>query len=246
MVLSCSTSIVTAMEVWNIIWNKGVRWMRADIAFYALGDTNMCVWWVTFEAFIPVNVHNLVFSVFFSIYHVMHTLLISCSPVCTPLISYRFSFDAYSTHLILSLLSSSALFLLHLVWSVLISYVFLTSNLLFCHLYFSAIFSSYTPYSHFMIYHLFSFYLCPCLVVLLIYAHFSSYHYASLCISFLLGCDCVLSSEWYHCFGRCTASVICVQVLNVKQEILVRTYYSCCPVNASVTTARQKEIIKNE
>lgn len=209
------------------------------------------MWWETFEAFTPVNVHNLFFSVF-SIYRVMHTLFISCSPVCTPLMSYYFSFDAYSTHLILSLLSSSALFLLHLVWSVLISYVFLTSNLLFCHLYFSAIFSSYSPSSHFMISHLFSFCLCPCLVVLLIYTHFLSYRYASLCISYLMFLSNVLYIAslffWivtvycpvsgYHCFGRCTASVMCVEVLNVKQEILVRTYYSCCPLNASVTTAR--------
>jgi len=49
----------------------------------------------------------------------------------------------------------------------------------------------------------------------------------------------------YRCFGRCTASVFSVEVLNVKQEIVVRTYYCCCPLNASVTTARQKEIIEN-
>jgi hypothetical protein len=101
------------------------------------------VWWVTFEAFTPVNIHNLVLSVFSFIYHVMYTLLISSFPVYTPLISYCFSFYACCSHLILSLLSLSALFLLHLVRSLLISYAFLTSNLLFCYLHFSAVFSSH-------------------------------------------------------------------------------------------------------
>jgi hypothetical protein len=137
------------------------------------------VWWVTFEAFTPVNVHNLVLSVFSFIFHAVYTLLISCSSAYTPLISYSFSFYTCSSHLILSPLSSFALFLLHLVRSLLISYAFLTSNL-FCHLCSSAIFSSHPPSSHF-----FSFYLCPSLV-LFIYTHFSSYHYASLCISYVM------------------------------------------------------------
>jgi hypothetical protein len=125
------------------------------------------VWWVTFEAFTSVNVHNLVLSVFF-IFRVMCTLLISCSPAYTHLISYHFSYYACSSHLILSLLGSCALFLLHLVRSLLISYAFLTSNI-FCHLCSSAVFSSHPSSSHFMFSHL-----------------FSSYHYDSLCISYLM------------------------------------------------------------
>jgi hypothetical protein len=138
---------------------------------------------VTFEAFTPVNVHNLVLFVFF-IFHVMCTLLISCSAACTPLISYRFSFYACSSHLILSLLGSCALFLLHFVRSLLISYAFLTSNI-FCHLCSSAVFSSHPPSSHFMFSHLFLFYLCLSLVFF-IYTLFSSYHYDSLYISYLM------------------------------------------------------------
>jgi len=157
---------------------------------------------VTFEAFISVNVHNLVLSVFSFIFHVMYTLLISCSPAYTPLISYCFSFYASSSHLILSLLSSSALFLLHLVRSLLISYAFLTSNL-FCHLCSSAVFLCRPLFSHLMISYLFSLYLCPSLV-LFVYTHTShliimllfashilySYLIYFHCISFLL--DCVI------------------------------------------------------
>jgi len=155
---------------------------------------------VTFESFIPVNVHNLVLSLFSFIFHVMYTLLISFSPAYTPLISYRFSSYACCSHLILSLLSSSALFLLHLVRSLLISYAFLTSNL-FYYLCSSAVFSSHPSFSHLMFSHLFSLYLCPSLV-LFIYTHtahliimllFASHILCSFliyfhCISFLLGC----------------------------------------------------------
>jgi hypothetical protein len=154
-------------------------------------------------------------SVFYFIFGVMYTLLISCSPAYTPLISYCFSFYACSSHLILSLLSSSALILLHLVRSHLISYAFLTSNL-FWHLCSSAVFSSHPPSSHFMFSHLFSFYLCHSLV-LFIYTHFSSY-YASFCISFLMFlCNIfslhLFSSGLWHCVVQWVVTTVLEDVL---------------------------------
>lgn len=198
-----------------------------------------------------MNVHNVVF---FSIYCVIHTLLISCSPVYTPLILYHFSFDACSSHLILSLLSSSALLLLHLVKSVLISYVFLTSNLLFCHLYFSAIFSSHPPSAHFIISH----FICALVLLSCLYTHISCLIITLFFASHILFLSNVLFIAslffWvvtvycpvsgYHCFGRCTASVVCVEVLNVKQEILVRTYYSCCPLILLSQQPDRKKLLK--
>lgn len=43
MVLNSFTSIITSVEVWDVIQNKGVIWMQAEIAFYALGATNLCM-----------------------------------------------------------------------------------------------------------------------------------------------------------------------------------------------------------
>lgn len=112
---------------------------------------------MTFEAFTPVNLHNLVLSVFSFIFHVMYTLVISCFQAYTPLISYSFSFYACSSHLILSLLSLSALFLLHLVRSLLILYASLTSIsfvifvlLLSSHLIFPLPISCFLTSSHFI------------------------------------------------------------------------------------------------